>query len=145
MLLNENVLNEEQQSMSTNVYSDIFKDYDFFYSGSECAFDEGAAADNGNCEVRDNKLLSKKYQRKTQVRTVEEMKLKKLERMRNNRISAQKSRDKKKNELIALKEMNMKLQEEILRLQSELEEKKKIIDTLYTMLLRPYPRRQTTP
>ena len=128
MLLSENVLNEEQQSISTNLYSDdIFKEYDFFSNSNDLPFDD---IPTEKVNYDDNKLLTKKYQRKTQVRTVEEMKLKKLERMRNNRISAQKSRDKKKNELIALKEMNMKLQEEILRLQKELEEKKKIIEIL---------------
>ena len=54
-------------------------------------------------------LQSKKTRRSTSTLTEEEIYEKKMKRMEKNRISAQRSRDRKKNELLSLKELNKNL------------------------------------
>ena len=75
-------------------------------------------------------LQSKKTRRSTSTLTEEELYEKKMKRMEKNRISAQRRRDRKKNELITLKELNKNLLLEIERLKQEIIEKDKIISML---------------
>ena len=75
-------------------------------------------------------LQSKKTRRSTSTLTEEEIYEKKMKRMEKNRISAQRSRDRKKNELLSLKELNKNLLLEIERLKQEIIEKDKIISML---------------
>lgn len=75
-------------------------------------------------------LLKAKKGRRPSTYSEEQLIHKKMARMEKNRLSAQRSRERKKNELINLQEINKSLLQEIEKLKQEIIEKDKIIALL---------------